>query len=63
MTKEEQEDLHHELLGILNRVKFVSNNLDFINRHKDVCGQLEVISSRLRALCKSFEVTTKKGGK
>jgi len=55
MTKDEQEDLHQELLGLLNRVRFVSNNIDSLDKHKDVCGQLEVIASRLRELCVAFK--------
>jgi hypothetical protein len=54
MTKDEQEHLLEEIQGVLKRVRFVSNNIDSRDKHKDVCGQLEVIASRLRELCEAF---------
>ena len=51
MIEEQEHPWHIELDDMRSRIRFALNNIDDLNKRKDVTGQLEVVLKRLDELC------------
>ena len=51
MNEGQEHQWHIELDDMRARVRFARNNIDSLDKRKDVTGQLEVVLNRLDELC------------
>ncbi len=51
MNEEQEHQWHIELDDMRARVRYALDNIDSLDKRKDVTGQLEVVLNRLDELC------------
>jgi len=57
VMKETLEYINGELVGVVERLRFVANNMDDRRKHDDCCQQVEVCIDKLRVLIRETDLT------
>jgi hypothetical protein len=55
--KETLEYINGELVGVVERLRFVANNMDDIRERNNCCEQVEVCIDKLRVLIRETDLT------
>ena len=56
VMKETLSYFEEELIGVVERLRFVSNNMDDRRKHDDCCQQVEAAIAKLRALIRETDI-------
>ena len=57
VMKETLEYINGELVGVVERLRFVANNMDDIRERNNCCEQVEVCIDKLRVLIRETDLT------
>ena len=56
VMKETLSYFEEELIGVVERLRFVANNMDDRSKHDDCCEQVEQAINKLRALIRETDL-------
>jgi hypothetical protein len=56
VMKETLSYFEEELIGVVERLRFVANNMDDRSKHDDCCKQVEQAINKLRALIRETDI-------